>query len=61
MSEDMIYSVCIPWVWYLLWTWRRSMRWKKCLFAADELTGLIWAAALMRPSKSANGHGGKDA
>lgn len=23
------------------------------LFAADELTGLIWAAALMRPSKSA--------
>ena len=22
------------------------------LFAADELTGLIWAAALMRPSKS---------
>ena len=24
----------------------------KVLFAADELTGLIWAAALMRPSKS---------
>ena len=23
----------------------------KTLFAADELTGLIWAAALMRPSK----------
>ena len=22
------------------------------LFAADELTGLIWSAALMRPSKS---------
>ena len=22
------------------------------MFAADELTGLIWAAALMRPSKS---------
>ena len=22
------------------------------VFAADELTGLIWAAALMRPSKS---------
>lgn len=30
---------------------RRSMRWKSP-FAADELTGLIWAAALMRPSKS---------
>lgn len=27
---------------------------EKILFAADELTGLIWAAALMRPSKSTN-------
>ena len=26
---------------------------EKVLFAADELTGLIWAAAKMRPSKSA--------
>ena len=26
---------------------------EKVLFATDELTGLIWAAALMRPSKSA--------
>ena len=25
---------------------------EKILFAADELTGLIWSAALMRPSKS---------
>ena len=25
---------------------------EKVLFAADELTGLIWAAALLRPSKS---------
>ena len=25
---------------------------EKVMFAADELTGLIWAAALMRPSKS---------
>ena len=28
------------------------MEMEKVLFAADELTGLIWAAALMRPSKS---------
>ena len=25
---------------------------EKIIFAADELTGLIWAAAKMRPSKS---------
>ena len=25
---------------------------EKILFAVDELTGLIWACALMRPSKS---------
>ncbi len=25
---------------------------EKVLFAADEMTGLIWAAALIRPSKS---------
>ncbi len=25
---------------------------EKILFAADELTGLVWAAAKMRPSKS---------
>ena len=30
---------------------------EKVLFAADELTGLIWAAALMRPSKSTKEHG----
>ena len=29
-----------------------TLEMEKVLFAADELTGLIWAAALMRPSKS---------
>ncbi len=28
------------------------MRWKRCYLQVGELTGLIWAAALMRPSKS---------
>ena len=51
VSEDIIHAVCshgygitvdiVP---------DREM--EKVLFAADELTGLIWAAALMRPSKS---------
>ena len=35
-----------------VWTSSRSRRWRRSLFAADELTGLIGAAALMRPSKS---------
>ncbi len=30
----------------------RIMKWKKVLYAADELTGLIGAAAKMRPSRS---------
>ena len=30
---------------------------EKVLYATDELTGLIWATALMRPSKSVSGHG----
>jgi predicted hydrolase (HD superfamily) len=29
-----------------------ALEMEKVLFAADELTGLIWSAALMRPSKS---------
>ena len=40
---------------------------EKVLFAADELSGLIWSASLMRPSKSVQdmevkspGHGGQE-
>ena len=39
VGEDVIHAVV-------------SHEMEKVLFAADELTGLIWAAALMRPSKS---------
>ena len=31
---------------------KQNIPWKKYYFATDELTGLIGAAALMRPSKS---------
>ena len=51
VGEDIIHSVCshgygicsdvVP-----------EHEMEKVLFACDELTGLIWAAALMRPSKS---------
>ena len=33
-------------------TWSRRRRWRRCSSPPDELTGLIGAAALMRPSKS---------
>ena len=51
VGEDMIYTVCSHGS-----GWCRDMEpgheMEKVLFAVDELTGLIWAAALMRPSKS---------
>jgi hypothetical protein len=37
---------------YIVISMRAEHEMEKVLFAADELTGLIWAAALMRPSKS---------
>ena len=33
---------------------------EKVLFAADELTGLIWSCALMRPSKKHHGYGSQE-
>ena len=50
-GEDMIHSVCSH-GYGLCSDVKPEHEMEKVLFAADELTGLIWAAALMRPSKS---------
>lgn len=57
ISEDMIHAVCSHGYGITVGCGAtidvepvREM--EKVLFAVDELTGLIWAAALMRPSKS---------
>ena len=51
VGEDMIYSVCSHGYGQCCYV-EPKHEMEKVLFAADELTGLIWAAALMRPSKS---------
>lgn len=51
VSEDMIRSVCSH-GYGLCCDIEPEHEMEKVLFAADELTGLIGAAALMRPSKS---------
>ena len=51
VGEDMIRSVCSH-GYGLCCDIEPVHEMEKVLFAADELTGLIWAAALMRPSKS---------
>ena len=51
VDEDMIYSVCSH-GYGICCDLEPKHEMEKVLFAADELTGLIWAAALMRPSKS---------
>ena len=50
-GEDMIYSICSH-GYGLCSDQEPKHEMEKVLFAADELTGLIWSAALMRPSKS---------
>ncbi len=51
VGEDMIYSVCSHG--YGICSDQEPVHeMEKILFASDELTGLIWAAAKMRPSKS---------
>lgn len=51
VGEDMIYSVCSH-GYGICCDLEPKEEMEKVLFAADELTGLIWSAALMRPSKS---------
>lgn len=51
VSEDMIHAVCSH-GYDLTVDIKPEHEMEKVLYAADELTGLIWAAALIRPSKS---------
>lgn len=51
VGEDMIYSVCSH-GYGICCDLEPKHEMEKVMFAADELTGLIWSAALMRPSKS---------
>lgn len=51
VGEDMIYSICSH-GYGICCDLEPKHEMEKVLFAADELTGLIWSAALMRPSKS---------
>lgn len=51
VGEDMIYTICSH-GYGICSDMEPVHAMEKVLFAADELTGLIWAAALMRPSKS---------
>lgn len=50
-SEELIHAVCSH-GYGICCDVEPEHEMEKVLFAADELTGLIWAAALMRPSKS---------
>lgn len=51
VGEDIIHAVCSH-GYNLTVDVKPEHEMEKVLYAADELTGLIWAAALMRPSKS---------
>ncbi|MDR1949160.1 MAG: hydrolase [Spirochaetaceae bacterium] len=51
VGEDIIHGVCSH-GYELTVAVKPEHEMEKVLYAADELTGLIWAAALMRPSKS---------
>ena len=51
IGEDMIYAVCSH-GYGICSEEEPKLEMEKVLFASDELTGLIWSCALMRPSRS---------
>ena len=51
VGEDMIHAICSH-GYGICCDVEPQEEMEKVLFAADELTGLIWSAALMRPSRS---------
>ena len=51
VGEDIIHAVCSH-GYELTVDVKPEHEMEKVLYAADELTGLVWAAALIRPSKS---------
>ncbi len=51
VADDMIYSICCHGYGICI-DWEPKELMEKVLYASDELSGLIGAAALMRPSKS---------
>ena len=58
-EESIIHAVCSH-GWAICVDIKPEHEMEKLLYAADELTGLIGAAALMRPSKSVPGHGAQE-
>ena len=52
LNEELIHAVCCHGFGLTAVTEKPEHLMEKVLFAADELTGLIWAAAIIRPSKS---------
>jgi len=51
-SEELIHAVCSHGYGLTVVDAKPEHIMEKILFASDELTGLIWAAAIVRPSKS---------
>jgi predicted hydrolase (HD superfamily) len=52
VSDDIIHAVCSHGWGIVDVDAKPEHEMEKVLFAADELTGLVWAAAIIRPSKS---------